>query len=186
LSTLASVSVHANTHPQNAPFSAVVCGVQGSGKSHTVSVLLENMLVEHEPRIGHLVKPFAGLVLHLGEGGPAAKACEAAWLGVPSHLAESQLEGSKPNFETKAKVPRVLVFVSPSSIETMRGVYAKISEKIEVQPLYFSEAELDAESFKAMMGISLTEANPPLYVQIILVSLTSSHLMTRIIIDRMM
>jgi hypothetical protein len=111
------------------------------------------MLVQ-DPQIGELIKPLSALVLHLGEGGPAAAACEASWLGVPS---------------SGVKVPPVKVFVSSSSIETMKAVYGKISNRIQVEPLYFTEAELDAESFKSMMGISLTEANPPLYVQIILV-----------------
>ncbi|KAI0282338.1 hypothetical protein BGY98DRAFT_113155 [Russula aff. rugulosa BPL654] len=35
-----STRLYLNT---NTPFSALVCGVQGSGKSHTVSVILENM-----------------------------------------------------------------------------------------------------------------------------------------------
>ncbi|EEB93938.1 hypothetical protein MPER_07338, partial [Moniliophthora perniciosa FA553] len=55
----------------NAPFSAVVCGVQGSGKSHSVSVILENMFIPQCPSIGLLQKPLSGLVLHFGEGGAA-------------------------------------------------------------------------------------------------------------------
>ncbi|KZT65188.1 hypothetical protein DAEQUDRAFT_677220 [Daedalea quercina L-15889] len=65
----------------NAPFSALVCGVQGSGKSHTTSVILENMLVPYHSAIGQLKKPLAGLVLHFGEGGAYSQPCEAAWVG---------------------------------------------------------------------------------------------------------
>lgn len=45
----------------NAPFSALVCGVQGSGKSHSTSVLLESCLIRDE-RIGTLPAPLSGLV----------------------------------------------------------------------------------------------------------------------------
>jgi hypothetical protein len=136
--------------------------VQGSGKSHTTSVMLENMLISHPP-IGHLAKPLSALILHLGEGGSAASACEVAWIGVSS---------------LDVTLPQIKVFVSPSCIETMKRVYGAVSKKIVVEPLYFEESELDAQSFKAMMGISLTEGNPPLYVQIILVHIlfTSSSL----------
>jgi hypothetical protein len=109
--------------------------------------------------IGQLAKPLSALVLHLGEGGPAATACEAAWLGVSS---------------LQVAVPRVKVFVSPSCVETMKRVYSAVSKAIVVEPLYFEESELDAQSFKAMMGINLTEANPPLYIQIILVSASTA------------
>ncbi|GBE79348.1 hypothetical protein SCP_0205460 [Sparassis crispa] len=53
----------------NAPLSAIVCGVQGSGKSHTVSVLLENMLIPRHAPIGNGEKALSGLVLHFGEAG---------------------------------------------------------------------------------------------------------------------
>ncbi|KAI0939675.1 hypothetical protein AcW1_004629 [Taiwanofungus camphoratus] len=49
----------------NAPFSAIVCGVQGSGT---------------------LYNPLSGLVLHFGEGGTSSRPCEAAWLGMPEYL----------------------------------------------------------------------------------------------------
>ncbi|KAJ8698160.1 hypothetical protein PTI98_004899 [Pleurotus ostreatus] len=57
----------------NAPFSAIVCGVQGSGKSHTVSVLLENMFISGVGAIGTLQKPLSGLILHYGEGGSSGR-----------------------------------------------------------------------------------------------------------------
>ncbi|KAG2053715.1 hypothetical protein BDR06DRAFT_982601 [Suillus hirtellus] len=54
---------------QNMPFTIVVCGVQGSGKSHTVLVLLKNMLISKLQEIGSLEQSLVGLVLHFGEGG---------------------------------------------------------------------------------------------------------------------
>ncbi|KAI6151531.1 hypothetical protein BKA82DRAFT_4100264 [Pisolithus tinctorius] len=116
----------------NAPLSAVVCGVQGSGKSHTVSVLLENM--------------FSGLctfwvVLHFGEGGPASRPCEAAWVGASS--------------QPGVKAPRVKVYVSRSSLNTMKSIYAPLGD------------QLDAQAILSMMAVGSSES-APLYMQIVL------------------
>ncbi|KAG6371854.1 hypothetical protein JVT61DRAFT_8851 [Boletus reticuloceps] len=139
----------------NAPFSAVVCGVQGSGKSHTVSVLLENMFIPKLNSIGMLSKPLAGLVLHFGEGGPSSRPSEAAWVGVPS--------SANPNIKT----PPVRVYVSKSSLNTMKAVYAPLGKHVKVMPLLFNESELDAEAFLSMMAVGHSES-APLYIQTVL------------------
>ena len=131
-----------------------MCGVQGSGKSHTVASILESMFINNDPRIGRLAQPLCGLVLHMGEGGKESSPSEAAWIGMPI----------KPG----TQVPKVKVFVSPSQLKTMRSVYAPL-RNVTVVPLYFSEEELDAEAFLSMMAVESSE-NAPLYVQIILVS----------------
>ncbi|KAF8076252.1 hypothetical protein FPV67DRAFT_1558760 [Lyophyllum atratum] len=137
----------------NAPFSAVVCGVQGAGKSHTVSVILENMLVAGCPSIGSLEKPLSGLVLYLGEGGPSTLPSEVAW------LAASSSAGITP--------PAIHVFVSQSSLNTMRAVYEPLGSHVVVEPLTFSESELDAQAFLSMMAVGSSDS-APLYVQVIL------------------
>lgn len=142
-------------YSQNAPFSAVVCGVQGSGKSHTVACLLESMFIPQFPSIGSLEKPLSGLVLHFGEGGPSSQPCEASWIGVPS------CDGFEP--------PVVRVFVSRSSLKTMRKVYSALGSRVVVKPLIFTEEELDAEAFLTMMAVDSSES-VPLYVHVILVS----------------
>ncbi|KAF8552600.1 hypothetical protein OG21DRAFT_1477686 [Imleria badia] len=139
----------------NTPFFAVICGVQGSGKSHTVSVLLENMFTLKLNSIGTLCKPLAGLVLHFGEGGPGSRPSEAAWVGIPSN--------SNPNIET----PFVRVYVSKSSMNTMKAVYEPLGKHVEVMPLLFNESELDAEAFLSMMAVGSAES-APLYIQIVL------------------
>jgi hypothetical protein len=45
-----------------APSSAFICGSQGSGKSHTLSTLLENCLMKSD--VSKLENPLAGLVFH--------------------------------------------------------------------------------------------------------------------------
>ncbi|EPT02792.1 hypothetical protein FOMPIDRAFT_128851 [Fomitopsis schrenkii] len=139
---------------ENAPLSALVCGVQGSGKSHTVSVILENMLLPSSPNIGTVVKPLSGLVLHFSEGGPYSQPCEAAWVGKP--VAGSGVE-----------TPPVRVFVSKSSLKTMQEVYAPLGDAVTVEPLLFSQEELDAQAFLSMMAVGQSD-NVPLYMQTVL------------------
>ncbi|KIJ70249.1 hypothetical protein HYDPIDRAFT_172121 [Hydnomerulius pinastri MD-312] len=134
----------------NAPFSAVVCGVQGSGKSHTVSILLESMFIPNLRPIGSLQKPLSGLVLHFGEGGPSARPSEAAWVGTTDI----------PGVQT----PKVKVYVSRSSLNTMTAVYAPLGGKVTVEPLLFQKNELDAQAFLSMMAVGSSES-APLYIQ---------------------
>ncbi|KAI0265152.1 hypothetical protein BC834DRAFT_1033285 [Gloeopeniophorella convolvens] len=145
-----SARLYLNT---NTPFSALVCGVQGSGKSHTVSVLLENMFVAGCTALGQLVKPLSGLVLHVGEVGASAAPCEAAYV---SH---STIDNAKP--------PPVRVFVAPSSLKRMQDTYRRLGGNVEVRPLFFSESELDAAAFLSLMAVSSSEG-APLYMQTVL------------------
>ncbi|KAI0068910.1 hypothetical protein BV25DRAFT_1817835 [Artomyces pyxidatus] len=137
----------------NAPLSAVVCGVQGSGKSHTVSVIMESMFISTCTAIGKLEKPLAGLVLHFGETGSSSSPCEAAYLG------QSHVPGVNP--------PPVIVYVSPGSLKRLRKLYAPLGSNVQVRPLYFAESELDASAFLSMMAVSSSE-NAPLYIQSVL------------------
>jgi hypothetical protein len=137
----------------NAPFSAVVCGVQGSGKSHTVSLLLESMFIPNMRCTGTLQKPLSGLVLHFGEGGPSSRPSEAAWIST-SHIHGVQ-------------APSVKVYVSRSSLKTMRAIYAPLGDGVTVEPLFFSQDELDAQAFLSMMAVGSSES-APLYIQGIL------------------
>ncbi|KZT12867.1 uncharacterized protein LAESUDRAFT_766894 [Laetiporus sulphureus 93-53] len=137
----------------NAPFSALVCGVQGSGKSHTVSIVLEDMLIPKCSRIGALNKALSGLVLHFGEGGPYSLPCEAAWVGVSQN--------------SSLKLPPVHIYASNSSLNTMKTVYAPLGSRVTVQPLLFSESELDAQAFLSMMAIGASD-HVPLYMQTVL------------------
>ncbi len=133
---------HADVIPQNTPFSAVVCGVQGSGKSHTVSVILETMLVPQYAPIGSLKRPLSALVLHYSNGSPNGLPSEAAYIGVPRSRG--------------IKTPNVHVYVPNANIT--------------VAPLLFDESELDAEAFLTMMAIDSLES-APLYMQIVMVCL---------------
>jgi hypothetical protein len=141
--------------------------VQGSGKSHTVSVLLESMLIPDCSHIGSLFRPLSGLVLHFGEGGASSRPSEASWVAVPSI----------PDVQT----PRVRVYVSRSSLNTMRKVYETLGDRVTVSPLVFDQAELDAAAFLSMMSVGSSDS-APLYIQIVLVS-TAANMTDTIFID---
>lgn len=104
--------------------------------------------------LGHMVKPLSGLVLHVGETGACATPCEAAYVSV------SVIENANP--------PPVRVYVSPSSFKRMQKVYGRLGGRLEVKPLYFSEAELDAAAFLSLMAVNSSD-NAPLYMQTVLV-----------------
>ena len=120
-----------------------------------MSVLLEDMLLSNYSHIGTLTQPLSGLVLHFGEGGADSQPSEAAW--VASLLDETRT------------APRVVVYVSPSSLKRMRSVYSKVGSHVVIEPLFFSKSELDAQAFLSLMAIGSSE-NAPLYMQTILVS----------------
>ena len=105
--------------------------------------------------IGQLKKPLAGLVLHFGEGGAYSQPCEAAWVGIANRSA--------------IKPPPVVVYVSKSSLNTMKNVYAPLGGQVTVKALRFSEEELDAQAFLSMMAIGQSD-HVPLYMQTVLVS----------------
>ncbi|PSR71836.1 hypothetical protein PHLCEN_2v12337 [Hermanssonia centrifuga] len=112
------------------------------------------MFVYNAAQIGRLEKPLSGLVLHIGEGGPNSQPSEAAWIGSA--------------MVNNAVVPHITVYVSPSSLNTMRSVYyTKVGTHITVEPLLFNESELDAKAFLSLMAIGSSEG-APLYMQTIL------------------
>ena len=121
--------------------------------------MLENMFVSNCAQLGSLKKPLCGLVLHFGGSGSSSLPCEAAWLSTTERF------GVTP--------PPVRVFVSRSSLKTMRAVYAPLSQRVTVEPLYFSEAELDAQAFLSMMAVGSSES-APLYIQTVLVRCAAS------------
>lgn len=84
-----------------APSSVFICGSQGSGKSHSLSCLLENCLVKSD--VNKLDNPLAGLVFHYDTFTSDTKGipCEAA------HLA------SDKNIKVK-------ILCSPANVETIK------------------------------------------------------------------
>jgi hypothetical protein len=130
----------------NAPWSAFLCGSQGSGKSHTLSCMLENCLLD-DPRIGKNPHLLAGLVLHY-DGSRGSGVCEAAYLC--------------------SKV-KTRVLVSASNYGNLKRKYEDMAKKcsgeIEVHKLLVSTKHLDTERVKTLMAVTSGE-EAPLYIQV--------------------
>lgn len=85
----------------SAPSSFFICGSQGSGKSHTLSCLLENALAPCDANV--LPRPLTGIVFHYDTfiSDTGGSPCEAAWLS------------SNPNIKVRVLCP-------PTNIRTMK------------------------------------------------------------------
>ncbi|WEW60240.1 hypothetical protein PRK78_005725 [Emydomyces testavorans] len=142
--------VYTNT---NAPWSSFICGSQGSGKSHTLSCMLENALLAPS-QAGKLAEPLAGFVLHYDgfSNVSTSQPCEAAYL-------------------CSAGIP-VRVLVSPSHYENMKRVYGNLRGLPEGAPrpivswLKFSEKHLNVTMMKTLMAAG-GESQQPLYMELV-------------------
>lgn len=135
-----------------APWSAFICGQQGSGKSHTLSCILENCLIQSSA--GILPKPLSGIIFHWDRftGYSSHQICEAAYLassGIP-----------------------VRVLVSPSNYHVMKDAYenlqgfSNVANKPKVLPLLFRDEQLNSKRILTMMGVK-TDGEPlPLYLEV--------------------
>ena len=134
------------------PWSTFICGSQGSGKSHTLSCMLENCL--HSSKASKLEHPLAGMVFHWDRftSYGSSQICEAAYLcsvGIP-----------------------VRVFVSPSNLKNMKATYSNLpnlptgAPTPVVVPLLFDESQLDVSKMMTMMGFGERQNDLPLYMQV--------------------
>ncbi|KAH9882532.1 hypothetical protein J1614_000768 [Plenodomus biglobosus] len=143
----ADVKMFQNT---NVPFSAFVCGVQGSGKSHTTATMLENALIPSR-HLGRLVAPASALVFSYGDwvdGGVGFQISEA------THLAKSL-----PAYPG-ARVKRITVLVSPSN-PGIKNSYQ--GPNIRVVPFTLNAKALNISALLTLMGVNET-ATTPLYM----------------------
>lgn len=136
----------------NTPWSAFICGSQGSGKSHTLSCMLETALMPST--LGKLPKPLAGIVFHYDKfsGLNSSQICEAAYL-------------------CSAGIP-VRVLVSPSNFWNMERLYSEMpglaanANKPIVKPLLLKETQLDMERMMKLMAVDNTDKAMPLYMEV--------------------
>jgi len=130
----------------NSPWSAFLCGSQGSGKSHALSCMLENCLLD-DPCIGKNPRPLAGIVFHYDRS-QAGDVCEAAYLC--------------------SRVP-TKVLVSASSIGKLKKSYNDVAKKcgaeIGVAPLELHTSHLNTERIKLLMAVG-KEGDMPLYMSV--------------------
>ncbi|CAI6338406.1 unnamed protein product [Periconia digitata] len=132
----------------NVPWSAFLCGSQGSGKSHTLSCMLENCLLRHEA-VGRNPNPLAGIVFHY-DSSQTSGVCEAAYLS--------------------SKV-KTRVLVSKSSYKKLRSQYLNMASKVNgnltVEQLEIHPSHLDTARVKTLMAVG-TDTDMPLYMHTIL------------------
>jgi hypothetical protein len=134
----------------DSPWSAFLCGSQGSGKSHSLSCMLENCLLKDKtilPKIGLNPNPLAGLVFHYDRC-QGSGVCEAAYLCT--------------------RVPTT-VLVSPSNHGRLEKAYKDMARKqgaeITVEQLYILPKYLDTERMKTLMAVGGKD-EMPLYMQV--------------------
>jgi hypothetical protein len=135
-----------------APSSTFICGSQGSGKSHTLSCLLENSLISSSPA-GRLPAPLAGVIFHYDKftGFSNTQLCEAVYL-------------------CSSQVP-VRVLVSPTNFTSMKNAYTNlaglgnVAHKLKVEPMYLPTKGLNISMMKTLMGID-NASNQPLYMEV--------------------
>ncbi|KAG9850206.1 hypothetical protein KCU77_g853, partial [Aureobasidium melanogenum] len=135
----------------NSPWSAFICGSQGSGKSYTLSAIIENCLYA-SPIIGKLPKPLAGVVFH-NNTASAHNICEAAQL---------VSMGVKVN-----------VLVSRSNYHVLGAIYknavgSKYEKLLNVQPLVLQSLHITAERMHRSMAFAEGETTVPLYMEVIM------------------
>lgn len=136
----------------NAPWSVFICGSQGSGKSHSLSCMLENCLLPH-PTLGLLPNPLTALVFHYDSFTSTAggQVSEAAYL-CSSGLA-------------------VRVFVSPTNLAAMTTLYSNMPglppgcAGPTVYPFFLPERYLNAERLMTLMAAGSGDGPTPLYLQ---------------------
>lgn len=106
------------------PSSTFICGSQGSGKSHTLSCLLESCLIPS--KAGRLPKPLTGLVFHYDTfiSDAAGSPCEAAFLSSHPDV-EVRVLGSPTNIHS-IRVSAALYFADGWTLNLYAGHLFKI------------------------------------------------------------
>ena len=134
------------------PWSAFICGSQGSGKSHTLSCMLENCLMSS--RLGELRAPLAAMVFHYDTFSSygSRQLCEVAYL-------------------CSAGIP-VKVLVSPTNAWRMKETYESLplssphARKPQVMPMKFQEKHLDVSKIMSLMAVGDKDGPTPLYIEV--------------------
>ncbi|KAK4188985.1 hypothetical protein QBC35DRAFT_381343 [Podospora australis] len=128
-----------------APSSFFICGSQGSGKSHTLSCILENALAPCSAN--RLPHPLTGIVFHydtfISDSGGSA--CEVAWLS------------SNPNI-------KVRVLCAPTNFRLTQRIYQEFPNVV-VEELRLGESDLNTKRMLELMAVT-AGGNLPLYLHV--------------------
>ncbi|KAM0136336.1 hypothetical protein ACHAP3_004565 [Botrytis cinerea] len=123
-----------------APFSTFICGSQGSGKSHTLSCLLENCLANSP--VSKVKSPLSALLFHYDGfiGDVRGTPCEAAYLA------------SNPNIKVRVLCP-------PTNFRTIQRTYSGI-KGVKIQELCIDETDLTTQRMLSLMAVKTSEEMP--------------------------
>ena len=113
------------------PFCLTICGVQGAGKSHTLSVVLENCLIPYEHGCK---KPMTALMFHYDN---QQSQCEAT--------------GISTSVRKGLKLPQIVVLVSPTFYTQRKRFYS--GSGFQVLPLLFDWNSLTAVQIKTLLYV---------------------------------
>nr|QCF41197.1 CcxF [Bipolaris sorokiniana] len=133
-----------------------LCGVQGSGKSHTTSCILENSLISSK-HLGKLKNPLSALVFsysHFAGDGIGFSISEAAFLA----SADTEIPGA-------AHVKMVHVLVSPSNYVQISRLYLQLPN-ISVTPFKIKPQNLDIAAMLKLMNVNESEETPLYMAQV--------------------
>ncbi|CAI7667581.1 unnamed protein product [Penicillium discolor] len=138
----------------NIPFCAFICGVQGSGKSHTTACMIENCSMRL-PALGTLNQPISTLVLQFDEyaSTTSSQPSEAAFLA-----------SALPQYAHEQPVP-LRVLVSPTNLSNLRGMYSQIPN-IEIQPFKLQPKHLNISMMLSLMSVSQSGGTPLYMAQV--------------------
>ncbi|KPM44128.1 hypothetical protein AK830_g2417 [Neonectria ditissima] len=131
-----------------APTSMFICGSQGSGKSHTTSVLLENCLIPCQAN--QLPHPLTGLVFHYDtfSSDTGGLPCEAACLS--SH-----------------DLVDVRVLCPPTNIGHIKRIYKHLPNVV-VEELRINQSDLNTKRMLDLMAVSSIQGSGmPLYLHVV-------------------
>ncbi|KAA8642811.1 hypothetical protein EYZ11_004337 [Aspergillus tanneri] len=133
----------------NIPFSAFICGLQGSGKSHTTSCIIENCSMTF-PALGTLKKPLSTLVLHYNEYSSNLSSQPSETVFLSSVMTQYRL---------KYKPIPVRVLVSPSNFYNLQRMYSQIPN-VEVRPFRLQPHHLSISMMLSLMSLGKNDSMP--------------------------
>ncbi|KAL7795120.1 hypothetical protein V8C37DRAFT_44510 [Trichoderma ceciliae] len=130
-----------------APSSVFICGSQGSGKSHTLSCLLENCLMQSEANV--LPRPLTGIVFHYDPWVSASRGspCEAAYLASAEDIS-------------------VRVLSPPTNVRQIKNIYSKLPN-VHVEELRINQSDLNTKRMMDLMAVSSVQGGIPLYLHVV-------------------
>lgn len=142
-----------------APSSIFICGSQGSGKSHTLSCLLETCLARSDAAV--LPKPLSALLFHYDtfisdDGGSP---CEAAFL---SSLPDIRVRVVCAPTNINAIQVSLTIDDARFKADEAKRTYQQLG--VDIEPLQIDSGDLNTKRILDLMAVKSEEGSIPLYI----------------------